>query len=92
MLFHEIYGSYYRTVGAVLREAVRGTLTKKRLHELVQTHAFGESFLSIPEGLTGERWRLLHRDCSTELTNEPERPRSIRASASLTWTCTDSRP
>ena len=77
MLFHEIYGSYYRTVGAVLREAVRGTLTKKRLHELVQTHAFGESFLSIPEGLTGERWRLLHRDCSTELTNEPERPLSL---------------
>lgn len=56
MLFHEIYGSYYQTVSAILREAVNGTLTKKRLHELVQTHAFGESFLSIPDGLTGERW------------------------------------
>ena len=77
MLFHEIYGSYYRTVGAILREAVEGTLTKKRLNELVQAHAFGESFLSIPDGLTGERWRLLHRDLTAELDNEPERPLSL---------------
>ena len=77
LLFHEIYGSYYQTVGAALREAVKGTLTKKRLQELVRTNAFGESFLSIPDGLTGERWRLLHRDLSTELENEPVRPLSI---------------
>ena len=77
MLFHEIYGSYYRTVSAILREAVNGTLSKKRLHELVQTHAFAESFLSIPDGLTGERWRLLHRDLSAELANAPERPLSL---------------
>lgn len=77
MLFHEIYGSYYQTVSAILREAVESTLTKKRLHELVQTHAFGESFLSIPDGLTGERWRLLHRDLTAELDNEPERPLSL---------------
>ena len=77
MLFHEIYGRYYETTAAVLREAVRGMLTKKRLHELVQTHAFGESLLSIPDGLTGERWRLLHRDLTPELDNEPERPLSL---------------
>ena len=77
MLFHEIYGSYYRTVGAILREAVDSTLTKKRLNELVQAHAFGESFLSIPDGLTGERWRLLHRDLTAELSDEPKRPLSL---------------
>lgn len=77
MLFHEIYGSYYRTVGAILREAVDSTLTKKRLNELVQAHAFGESFLSIPDGLTGERWRLLHRDLTAELSDEPKRALSL---------------
>ena len=77
MLFHEIYGSYYQAVSAILQEAVRGTLTKKRLNELVQTHAFGESLLNIPDGLTGERWRLLHRDLAPELDNEPERPLTL---------------
>jgi len=77
LLFHEIYGSYYQTVCAILREAGNGELTKNRLHELVQTYAFGESLLSIPAGLMGERWRLLHRDLSTELLDEPERPLSL---------------
>ena len=77
MLFHEVYGSYYKAVSAILDEAVRGTLTKKRLNELVQTHAFGESLLNIPEGLTGERWRLLHRDLTPELNEEPERPLTL---------------
>ena len=77
MLFHEIYGSYYQAVSAILQEAVRGTLTKKRLNELVQAHAFGESLLNIPDGLTGERWRLLHRDLTPELDNEPERPLTL---------------
>ena len=77
MLFHEIYGGYYHTVAAILDEAVRGTLAPKRLRALVQTHAFGESLLSIPDGLTGERWRLLHRDLSTDLLYEPERPLSL---------------
>ena len=77
LLFHEIYGGYYHTVAAILDEAVRGTLTPKRLRTLVQTHAFGESLLSIPDGLTGERWRLLHSDLSAELNSAPERPLSL---------------
>lgn len=77
MLFHEIYGGYYRTVSAILYDAVNGTLTKKRLNELVQIHAFGESLLSIPDGLTGERWRLLHSDLNAELDSAPERPLSL---------------
>lgn len=77
MLFHEVYGSYYQAVSAILGEAVRGTLTKKRLNELVQTHAFGESLLNIPDGLTGEHWRLLHRDLTPELDKEPVRPLTL---------------
>ena len=74
MLFHEIYGAYYRAAAAILREAVRGTLTGRELQSLVREHAFGESLMTIPDGLKGEKWRLLHKDLSTPLENEPSMP------------------
>ena len=74
MLFHEIYSSYYLAVSSVLREAVQGGLTGKEMNALVQKHAFGESLLTIPDGLKGEKWRLLHRDFSTPLEEEPSMP------------------
>ncbi|MBQ2992163.1 MAG: WYL domain-containing protein [Clostridia bacterium] len=74
MLFHEIYGSYYQAAASILSEAVRGELTGKKLNALVEKYAFGESFLTIPDGLKGERWRLLHRDLSAPLEAEPEMP------------------
>ena len=74
MLFHEIYGSYYRVTAAVLREAARGMLDKKRLTALIREKAFGESLLTMPEGLQGERWRLLHGDLSTPLLDAPSMP------------------
>ena len=74
MLFHEIYSSYYLAVSSVLREAVQGRLTGKEMNALVQKHAFGESLLTIPDGLKGEKWRLLHRDFSTPLEEEPSMP------------------
>lgn len=77
MLFHEIYGSYYHTAASVLREATRGGLTQKKLTELIQAQAFGESLLTMPEGLRGEKWRLLRRDLSTTLAGEPAMPLTL---------------
>lgn len=74
MLFHEVFGSYYDTVATVLREAVNGTLTQKRLTELVRRKAFSESLLTIPEGLRGERWRLMHADLTTPIREAPTMP------------------
>lgn len=74
MIFHEIYGSYYRVTAAILREAVRGTLTGAQLNRLVRELGFGESLLTIPDGLRGEKWRLLHRDLTTPLQAEPSMP------------------
>ena len=74
MIFHEIYSSYYQTAAAVLKEAVHGTLTGKRLNELIQEYAFEESLLTIPEGLKGEKWKLLHKDFTTPLKKEPSMP------------------
>ena len=76
-VFHEIYGSYYRAAASILREAVRGTLTGKKLNSLVQKYAFGESLLTIPDGMQGEKWRLLHKDLSTPLEEEPAMPLTL---------------
>ena len=74
MLFHEIYGSYYRTVSLIINKAVKQTLTKQDLTSLIREYAFGESFITIPGGLQGEQWRLLHKDLSTPLKKEPSMP------------------
>ena len=77
MIFHEIYGSYYLAAAAVLKEAVRGTLTGKKLNELIQEHAFEESLLTIPAGLKGGTWRLLRGNLTTPLNKEPSMPLTL---------------
>ena len=74
MLFHEIYGSYFETVAAILTEAVSGGLTARRMTALVQERAFAESTLTIPSALTGERWPLLTPDLRTPLAHAPSMP------------------
>lgn len=59
MLFSEVYGSYYETVGAILTEAARGPMTTRRMQQIVREHGFGESALSIPRALESGDWPLL---------------------------------
>ena len=77
MLFHEIYGKYYLAAASILKEAVRGNLTGKALNALVRKYAFGESLLTLPDQLRGERWRLLHDDYTTPLEAEPSMPLTL---------------
>ena len=77
MLFHEIYGSYYDATAAILRQAVAGTLTDRALTALVQKQAFSESLLSIPQGLKGEQWQLLHRNLTTPIREAPTMPLTL---------------
>ena len=77
MLFHEMYGTYYQVTASILREAAQSALTQKRLTEVIRQKAFGESLLTIPEGLLGEKWRLLHRDLTTPLLDAPSMPLSV---------------
>ena len=74
MLFHEIYSSYYLAAASILKAAVRGNLTGSELNELVREHAFGESLLTIPDGMKGEKWRLIRQDFSTPIKREPVLP------------------
>lgn len=77
MLFHEIYGSYFNVVAAVLNEAVNGTLTEAKLTQLTQQKAFAESVLTIPEALKRETWPLLTSDLHTPIQNTPTMPLTL---------------
>ena len=77
MLFNEVFGSYYQVTALVLCEAVKGNLTRKGLTELVQERAFSESVFALPQGLQGEKWRLLRRDLTTPIQEEPTMPLTL---------------
>lgn len=74
LLFHEIYGSYFRVVSAVLTEAICDTLTAERLGALVREKAFAESILTIPAALQSGEWPLLDKTKHTPLRHTPSMP------------------
>ena len=74
MLFHEIYGSYFNVVAAVLAEAAEGCLTEQRLTELVQEKAFAESVLAIPAALKSGDWPLLGKNFEPVVRHKPTMP------------------
>lgn len=72
MLFHEIYGKYFRTVAAILREASDGELDIRRIRQIVSENAFAESTMTIPDALTTGKWPLLDEGGMSVLLNPPE--------------------
>ena len=74
MLFHEIYGSYYAAVAAILTEAVGGGVTDARIREIVRERCFGESLLTLPAALANGTWPLLTKDGKTPLHFAPTVP------------------
>lgn len=74
MLFHEVYGSYFRVLEEVLRQAAEGTLNGRVLTELVQEKAFAESGLSIPGNLGSGNWPLVDANYGTPLRHAPTKP------------------
>lgn len=74
MIFSELYNVYYNAVAKILSEAVDGTLDEKKLGEIVDRFAFGESFLTVIPALKNRSWQLLNKDYSTPLVNKPTMP------------------
>ena len=74
MLFSEVYGVYYTVMAEILSEAVGGSLTERRITEIVQEKAFGESVLTIPAALKKETWPLLGNDNQTPIQHRPTMP------------------
>ncbi|HNX61243.1 MAG TPA: WYL domain-containing protein [Candidatus Limiplasma sp.] len=77
MIFSELYGTYYNTVAAILREATQHPITKEELHNIIHEQAFSESILSIEPCLTSDRWQLLKPDGTTPLKNPPTLPLTL---------------
>ena len=77
MLFHEIYGMYYRTVEKILVQAVAGTLTEESLRKTAGEAAYGESALTILPALKTGKWQLLHPDLTTPLKHTPGMPVTV---------------
>lgn len=77
MLFSEIYGSYFQVVSSILSEALDGTLTDRRMTELVQEKAFAESALSIPASLKSGAWPLLDGNRNAVIRHKPTMPLTL---------------
>lgn len=77
MIFSELYGAYYNTVAAVLKEAVHHPLRENELRCIIEENAFGESVLNILPAFKEERWQLLKSDGTTPLKHVPSLPLTI---------------
>ena len=74
MLFSEIYGCYFNAVAEILKEAINGSLTDKRLTEIAGEKAFAESIVSIPSALKDNSWLLFDDDFKPVIKNTPSMP------------------
>lgn len=77
MIFHEIYGVYYRAVSLILKSAIKGELTNEEMKQIVTSVAFSESSLTVIPNLKSEKWQLLNEDLTTPLQHEPSMPVSL---------------
>lgn len=74
MLFHEIYGAYYKTLSEILTAAMDHPLGPPQIREIVMRGAFGESAMEIEAALLQERWPLLKKDGTVVLRHAPSMP------------------
>lgn len=74
MLFHEIYGSYYNVIAAVLEEAVKNRADRKKINEIVEEKAFSESGIRIVDALADGSWPFLKKDGTTRIRQVPTMP------------------
>ena len=74
MLFSEVYSANFNAVAFILREALQGQITDKRITRIINEKAFSESILAIQPALKNEDWLLLNRDGQTPIQKPPEMP------------------
>lgn len=74
MIFNEIYGCYYDAVAKILAKASSGSINKKEMREIIEKHAFSESFFEIESKLNKGEYQLLNKDGTTPILNKPTLP------------------
>lgn len=77
MLFDEIYGSYYRAVGEILRRALQSPVSRSDMEELCRRYSFGDAWMNIPAALRSGEWPLLDGEGRSVLEGEPVRPLTL---------------
>ncbi len=64
MIFHEIYGSYYHALAAILKVAKERPISLQEIYGIVHAYCFGESGTTIPDKLKSGEWPLLQENRS----------------------------
>ncbi len=77
MLFSELYGTYYKTVGKILDAAMDHDINMFEINQIVHDNAFAESDTSIPSALKEGKWNLFYSDLSTPIDGPVEVPLTI---------------
>ncbi|MCL1794391.1 MAG: WYL domain-containing protein [Oscillospiraceae bacterium] len=90
-MFSGAYSAYFNAVAAILREAVHGGISKKRITEIISVKAFSESFLTIIPALQNEEWLLMNRAGQTPIQKPPQMPLTILQKRWLKTLITDPR-
>jgi hypothetical protein len=91
MLFSEVYSAYFNAVAVILRQAVDGEITNKRIAEIAGEKAFSESILKLLPSLKDEEWLLLNRSLQTPLRKPPSMPLTILQKRWMKAVMTDPR-
>lgn len=74
MIFNELYGCYYNAVAKILEKAIEAPINKNQMREIIEKHAFNESFFEISSKLQAQEYRLLNKDGTTPIKNKPTMP------------------
>lgn len=83
MIFHEIYGLYYRSVEKILqailerRRSGEPSLSEKEARKLIDETAFSESSIAILSAIEQEEWQIIRKDMSSPIRHLPSRPRTL---------------
>lgn len=74
MIFNEIHSAYYNAVARIIAAVQDKTTDERRLREIVEACAFGESALTVLPSLKSGKWQLLHADGTTPIEHTPTMP------------------
>ena len=78
MIFHEIYGSYYKAVAEILKRAVSGEdAALENMRPVIRAYAFSESLPAIEAAIAEERWQVIRADGKTAIGNPPTLPLTL---------------
>lgn len=74
MFFNEIYGVYYQTLAAILKQACKKPITTSQIQQIIRQHAFLESGLTIEQALKDQTWPFLLPDGRALMDKVPQTP------------------